>query len=149
MNAGGDPTVAVSELDPRLLAAYRQTRYEVHEGAGFVLEVNRYSAELQGLHGRHGVSSSAFITACNPRSEPTDASANAFRQSALLSEITRRSLQCLPGLGLHPTNGWEGEPSFLVLGLSCEAAKTLGRRFGQNAILWSGEDAVPRLVVLR
>jgi hypothetical protein len=36
----------------------------------------------------------------------------------------------------------------LVLGLSLEAAKTLGRRFEQNAVVWTGRYGVPELVFM-
>jgi len=36
-----------------------------------------------------------------------------------------------------------------VPGLSLEASKSLGARFEQNAIVWSGADAVPQLILLR
>lgn len=149
MNAGLYRQLAASLIDPGLLAAYHETQYHVHGDRPFTLRIDVPSSELLVLYRRHGVASSAFITACNPRSERMDEAANAFRQAALLAEINRRSLHSLPGLGEHPTNGWDGEPSFLVLDLSLEAAKALGRRFGQNAILWCGDDAIPRLVVSR
>ena len=38
--------------------------------------------------------------------------------------------------------------SFFVLGVSCAAAQSLGRKFEQNAILWCGPDAVPQLFLL-
>ena len=41
------------------------------------------------------------------------------------------------------------EESFLVYGLTLEAAKALGTRLEQNAFIWSGEDAVPQLILLR
>lgn len=40
------------------------------------------------------------------------------------------------------------EQSVLVLGLSLEADKTLGRRFERNAVVWTGRDGVPELVLL-
>ncbi len=52
-------------------------------------------------------------------------------------------------IGQHPSNSWAGEESFLVFGVSLEAAKALGRRFEQNAIVWSAADAVPQLILLR
>jgi hypothetical protein len=42
-----------------------------------------------------------------------------------------------------------GEASVLVLGMSRNEAERVGRAFGQLAIVWSGETAVPELVVLR
>jgi hypothetical protein len=55
----------------------------------------------------------------------------------------------IPGIGVHPTGEWRGEPSYLVPGLSREAAEELGRQFEQNALIWSGADAVPELLLLR
>ena len=55
----------------------------------------------------------------------------------------------MQGLGEHPTNGWPGEASYLIFGLTLEAAKMLGMRLEQNAIVWTGADTVPQLVLLR
>jgi hypothetical protein len=52
-------------------------------------------------------------------------------------------------IGQHPSNAWAGEESFLCFGISLEAAKALGRRFEQNAIVWSAADAIPQLILLR
>jgi len=60
-----------------------------------------------------------------------------------------RSLPFIERVGQHPSNRWAPEPSFLVLGLSLEAAKALGSRHEQNAIVWCGIDATPQLVLLR
>jgi hypothetical protein len=55
----------------------------------------------------------------------------------------------LDGIGQHPDNGWPGEDSLLALGVSLADALLLGRRFGQDAVVWAGADAVPRLMLLR
>jgi hypothetical protein len=77
-----------------------------------------------------------------------DEQTNLRRQEMLAAELRSRSLVFLPGAGRHPTNGWPAEPSFLVLGLALEASKNLGRHYEQNAMVWAGTDAVPRLVIL-
>ncbi len=64
-------------------------------------------------------------------------------------ELRLRSLLFIEGVGQHPSNRWPPEPSFLVLDLSLEAAKALGSRHEQNAIVWCGADATPLLVLLR
>jgi hypothetical protein len=92
--------------------------------------------------------SSQFITALNPLSQHLSAKENEERHQALIAEIKSRSLSCLPGEGKHPSNNWAAEQSVLVLGLSLEAAKTLGRRFEQNAVVWAGRDGVPELVFM-
>ena len=51
------------------------------------------------------------------------------------------------GQGRHSTNDWPPELSLLVLGLDLTEAREVGARWGQNAIVWSGLDAVPALIV--
>ena len=138
-----------SAIDPPTLQAYLETDYCVHGEPGFTLRVGRASAELLAAHKRRRTDCSAFLTACNPFSQPLDAAANAARQAALAKELSGRSLAFLPGVGQHPSNGWPGEDSFLVFGLTLEAAKALGTRLEQNGIVWSGADAVPQLILLR
>ena len=74
---------------------------------------------------------------------------NDARQTVLARELQERDLTYIRGVGQHPTNGWTGEQSFLVLGLSRDDARMLGARHEQNAIVWCGPDAVPELVLLR
>lgn len=138
-----------SAIDPGTLQAYRETEYRVHGQPGFTLRVGSASADLLRAHERHRAACSAFLTACNPFSRPLDVDANAARQAALAEALSGRGLAFLPGVGQHPSNGWPGEDSFLVFGLALEDAKALGERLEQNAIVWSGADAVPRLIVLR
>lgn len=140
---------SASAIDPATVQAYLETEYRVHGASGFTLRVGQASADLLVAHKRQKVACSAFLTACNPLSEAFDAAANAERQAALAKELARRSLVFLPGIGQHPSNAWPGEESFLVFGLTLEAAKVLGSRFEQNAIVWSGADAVPQLILLR
>jgi hypothetical protein len=129
--------------------AYRETDYRVLEGLPLTLHVEVVCPDLLLLHARFQVSCSAFITACNPLGVPAGAPVNAQRQQELSGELSRRSLAAIPGTGQHPTNGWPGEPSFLVLGVTRWAAQGLGRQFEQNAIVWCGPDAVPELILLR
>jgi hypothetical protein len=114
-----------------------------------VLRIGLPSAELAAVHVEQRVVCSAYITACNPRSAPLSDADNHQRQLALAAEVTRRGLFFLPGVGQHSSNGWPGEPSYLVFGLSLEEAMALGREWEQNAIVWAGEDAVPQLILLR
>ena len=117
--------------------------------APFTLKIGTVSPELAALHKAHRVTSSAYITACNPFSQPFDEATNVDRQSAFARELRARSLVFIDGVGQHPSNQWPGEGSFLVLGLSLEAAKALGVSLEQNGIVWSGADAMPRLILLR
>jgi hypothetical protein len=113
------------------------------------LQIGRVNPDLLAAHGRRKVNCSAFITACNPYSQPFDEAANSARQADLAIELSRRGLDFLPGIGQHPSNDWPGEESFLVFGLTLEAAKELGTRFEQNGFVWNGADAVPQLILLK
>ncbi len=140
---------SASAIDPLTIQAYLETDYCVQGEPGLKLRVGQASAELLAAHKRRRTDCSAFLTACNPFSQSLDAEANAARQAALARELTGRSLAFLPGIGQHPSNGWPGEDSFLVFGLTLEAAKVLATRLEQNGFIWSGADAVPQLILLR
>jgi hypothetical protein len=138
-----------SGLDLVLVAAYRETEYRVTVGEPFVLRVDEPCLGLLGLYRAKNISCAAFITACNPFSRELTDAENAVRQTELAADLRRRSLSYFEGVGQHPLGGWPGEPSFLALGLALEAAKSLGKVYEQNAIIWCGADAVPNLVLLR
>lgn len=135
-----------------LLQAYRETHYCVSAsapGGAFVLRIGKASDALRTLHLRLGVDCSAFITAANPHSALGDAATNTDRLQRLRAEVGALNLPCFDGVGQHPDNGWPGEASLLVPGLDLGGARRLGERWQQNAIVWSGADAVPQLILLR
>jgi hypothetical protein len=138
-----------TSIDASTVQAYLETEYRVHDDEPFTLKVGQVCPALAALHKRHRLDCSAYITACNPFSQILDDEANAERHAALGQELGRRSLASIEGIGQHPSNLWPGEPSYLVFGLTLVAAKTLGTRLEQNAIVWTGTDAVPQLILLR
>lgn len=138
-----------SAIDRSTIQAYLETDYRILGNNPSTLRIGVACPELAALHKTHQADSSVFITACNPFSQTFDEAANAVRQAALARELTQRSLLYIDGIGQHPSNQWPGEASFLVFGLTLEAARTLGARLEQNAIVWSGPDAVPQLILLR
>lgn len=74
-----------------------------------------------------------IVTAWNPRGARTDVAANEAAQLDL-----RRSVEALGLPVIEGVNGegeWE-EPSLIVLGVSLRAARELGARFDQAAIVW-------------
>jgi hypothetical protein len=138
-----------SAIDPDTLRAYEETHYRVLGETPATLRIGVPSPALAALHRACGVDCSAFVTAANPFSILTDADANAHRQAALADELRREGLRFIEGIGEHPSGQWPGEPSFLILGLPLDAAKQLGARHAQNAIVWCGANAVPQLILLR
>lgn len=129
--------------------AYLETEYRVHENDVYVLRVGQVSTELLAAHKRRRAQCSAFITACNPFSQSLSDNENRERQAALEEELRTRGLAYAPGIGQHPSNQWPGEESFLIFDLSLEAAKKLGVRLEQNALIWCDADAKPQLILLR
>ena len=141
--------INISTIDPGTLRAYHTAKYQVLDAnPPFSLCVGQPNPALARLQARHNAISSAYITACNPRSKLLSEAQNTRHQALLGAELAKMGLTFLRGRGVDPTGTWPGEASFLVLGISREAACDLGRRFNQNALLWSGQDATPELVLL-
>ena len=138
-----------SIIDAVTVQAYQETEYRAHGDEPFSLWVGESCPALAAAQKRHRVDCSAYITACNPFSRVLDDQANAERHAALGRELCQRSLASIEGIGQHPSNRWPGEASYLIFGLTLEAAKALGTRLEQNAIIWAGSDAVPQLILLR
>lgn len=138
-----------SAIDPDTIRAYLETNYVVRGESSLILRVGQACPELAAIHRSHRVDCSAFLTAFNPFSQPLDEQENDRRHELLVQELKLRSLSVFEGYGSHPDNGWPPEASVLVPGLSLEASKSLGARLEQNAIVWSGGDAVPQLILLR
>ncbi len=138
-----------SAIDAETLRAYRETHYRVLGDMPMTLRIDQPSVALAALHRALRVDCSAFITAANPFSQRCDDAANARRQQALAQDLNALGLRAIEGAGEHPDNGWPAEPSFLVPGLPLAEARALGQTYQQNAVVWSGADAVPRLVLLR
>jgi hypothetical protein len=132
-----------------LVQAYRETHYTVPPPDALTLRVDQPNPGLARAQQRYRVDCSAFITACNPGSTELSARENANRQADLAAELQSLGFCFVAGLGKHPTNGWPGEPSFLVFGLSLETATTLCNRYGQNGFIWCGADGLPKLVLTK
>lgn len=132
-----------------LIAAYAATHFRVTGVPDpFVLQVGQRSAALEALHEAYSVGSSAFLTAWNPRSQPHSDNENRAAQAEMESALTVAGYVLLKGVGEDPSGRWPGEESVLALGIGCAEAEDIGRRYGQNAIVWAGTDAVPELVLL-
>lgn len=139
-----------SAIQPAQIAAYRLTEYRVEGPHGpFVLRIDEWSRPLTRLMSEAQVQTAMFITAYNPFSELVGEAANLEAHERLRQELQRRSKPLFEGAGVDPTGDWTEEKSFLVLGVSFDEARELGTLFRQNAVVWAGADAVPRLVLLR
>lgn len=138
-----------SLISVETIQAYRETEFRVFVECVVVLKISEKNEELVALLKFHRSEVCAFVTAYNPFGEILSHEQNSDLQKRLEEEIQFRGLTYIAGEGKHPVGDWPGEPSYLVFDLSLEAAKTLGRKFNQNAIVWCGPDAVPQLILLR
>ena len=138
-----------SLISLKTVQAYRETEFRVFAEKSLVLKISTKSEELLELYKVTRSETCAFVTACNPIGELLSEEQNFELQKQLEEEIKFRGLNSIPGEGKHPIGDWPGESSFLIFDLSLESAKTLGRKFNQNAVVWCAEDAIPQLILLR
>lgn len=132
-------------LDRRLAEAYLRTFYTVlfldfppvHVG-----EVNR---SFEKWLDEQRVRTYAFITAWNPASRMLSKAENLLRNNNLQTDLIRTSRQVLPALHLAAAGDWPPEESFWTSDISAENAVLLGRKYGQNAIVWWEKGGVPEL----
>ena len=132
-----------------LIQAYNDTDFGVEAAPPFLLKIGKSNESLARLFKKHQCQSAAYITAWNPYSQAAAPEQNISSQSRLENELKRRSLTYFPGMGADSKGQYPGESSFLVLDISLETSKVLGRAYEQNAVVWCGPDAVPTLILLR
>jgi len=77
-----------------------------------------------------------------------DAGANRAAAAQLDALLAAANYSRFPGEGRDPNGRWEPEPSVLVPGIARETAEALGRRFGQNAIVYVASGFPAELVFL-
>jgi hypothetical protein len=145
----GEFVESESVIDPAIIASYRTALYVLATVPRCTLRLDVPSEALAGIYAQYGVASASFLTACNPLGTPLSEDDNARRNAELEAILAERKLPFLHGAGIDAKGEWPAEASVLVLGIDLDAAKALGRRFEQNAILWCRADATPALVLLR
>jgi len=139
-----------SGISADLIASYRAADYQAGSGsAAVLLSIDQYSESLSQLLAASGQQCAVFITAYNPRSQPQSLAANQAAQARLRDELNYLTDQIIEGTSSDPTGTWSPEQSLLALGVDLATAQALGRQFGQNAVVWAGVDAIPRLILLR
>jgi hypothetical protein len=138
-----------STLDPLLIEAYQNANYYVRSAQPFIMQIGEKSDGLIDLCRRLRVSCAAFITAYNPFGEILTDEENKLRNNQLKLDIDTLELTVVKGFGQDKLGEWGQEESFLICGLDLDASKKVGMKYQQNAIVWFGADAIPRLILLR
>jgi hypothetical protein len=153
MGASLENPLQYSEIPDDLIYAYRSAYYRASSGhEAITLHVDQYSEPLARLLAVSGHRCAAFITACNPLGAAESHEVNMKACLDLRKSLDRYvadQSQIIEGQGIDPSGAWPAEKSFLVLGLDLETTKALGKEFGQNAVVWTGAEAIPRLILLR
>jgi len=118
--------ISTTGMPPRLLRAYRQTRYEA---AGILIFVGRRSSAMDALMRQHGARAGVFVTAWNPHSRLMPIGWNHRRQRALLTRLRRR-------IAIQAEGRWRRWQEAHVLVLAEPAMVThLAHSFRQNAVV--------------
>lgn len=135
-----------ASIDRLLLAAYLGTVYRVVGPPGFSFHPGMaLPAEAEYWLTEHGIRCWAFITAWNPRSEAFSEQGNRERNGELADLIAQGGWEYYPGVGAGTDGSWPPEESFWMLNVPPEDTIRLGRRFGQNALLWWEKGKVVEL----
>lgn len=139
-----------SKIPAELIQAYRDAVYRVATlDQALELKVDRRSPELAALYAIYGCNSACFITACNPLSQLRSTELNREANTRLRGELERVARAIFDSDGSDSEGEGPREPGFLALGIDEAQAAGLGRDYEQNAVLWAGADAIPRLMLLR
>lgn len=128
-------------MEDSLIQAYKKTIYQV-DGIDQPIKIGKLNPELDAFCIKIGAKHWAFITAWNPLSVALSADENQKRNQKLFSQIT--NYMVLTGRGQDPNGIWPAEESFLILGINLMDSISLGRRYGQRAIVVGsvGTDAI-------
>jgi hypothetical protein len=118
-----------------LVEAYRKTTFLIKLPDGEVfLRHNSSCHELDQLLAQNRWDYAAVITAFNPGSIERTREENNHANQELEMKILNDGFQIFPGAGQDDDGDWPAEESFLVCGITLNAALKLAEEFGQNAI---------------
>jgi len=133
-----------------LWRAYEQTQFYVRECTPeLCIRIGSHHERLDEMLDDHQCDAWSYITASNPASDLLSDEQNAGRNRKLESLLESQSFVFYRGEGIGSDPTWPAEASFLILGISREAAMRLGRQFGQNAIVCGVRGEAAELVDCR
>ncbi|HEY6240563.1 MAG TPA: DUF3293 domain-containing protein [Burkholderiales bacterium] len=135
-------------VTPELIAAYEKALYVVLGKPELLIRIGEPNADLDELLEAEGATTAAYITAANPRGEAVSAWKNEIANAALVRSQTEAGYRCFEGEGRDPQGRWTPERSVLVVGIARAQAESVGRAFGQNAIVFAEKGCAPELVLL-
>ena len=140
----------MTDIPQDKISAYLATDYIVHsDSSTFAMRIGTFSPEVQAIYESQGWTCCIFITAFNPFGREQSRAENELAHAELGIELRTISLNVSEGEGTDPTLNWHPEKSFLAHGIDEQKSRELGTNYRQDAVVWVGQDAVPRLLLLR
>ena len=136
-------------ITPSLIESYKSADYHVDASPSFILKIGMHSPELASIYKTSHKHTAAFITAFNPYSQELSNQENKDRNLKLEELIQSLGFDYIYGEGKCGEGDWDGEESFLILGISEKQASDIGKEYEQNAIVWCDKDAIPQLLLLK
>ena len=128
-----------------LFRDYLNTKYCVTDPP-LIIRIRHLHQDLDKLLDLHKCTDWAYITASNPSSIVLPDNENMARHQSLAEDL--KEYIYLEGYGVGEDPKWKPEISFLVLGINLDAAKALGNKYGQNAIVTGKIGEVAELICL-
>ena len=135
-------------LTPELITAYQNANYYVLEQEQFNFQIGVYSQDFKNLFEQYNVNNGSFISAYNPRSQPTVQIQNKNKHRQFKNRLLSDSLLFLEAVSTDPSGNWPPEYGFLVLGINKNKAIQFGISLRQNAIVYIDFKAVPELILV-
>ena len=135
-------------ISDELREAYEQTNYvvEVSRTQEITLRVGEQNSTLDQMLRARATSDWAFVTAYNPRSVSLPNEVNEARHQELLRRTRLLNYRTLPGRGEGDDASWPAEKSLFIFDITVAAARSLGREFGQHAVVVGTRGGPARLL---
>ena len=135
-------------LTTELIKAYLNANYFILEKEQFKFQIGAYSKDFENLFKQYNVNTGSFISAYNPRSQPTIQIQNKDKHRRFKNRLLKDSLHFLEAVSTDPLGNWPPEYGFLVLGINKNKAIQFGISLCQNAIVYIDFKAVPELILV-
>lgn len=132
---------STAAFDQQLLAAYLATQYWVGwpDETGSFVRIGSTSSAFMDFLQQENIGNFVIITASNPFSQLLDEKENAARHAALREDLEGCATLLFPARNISHDGSWPVEHGFCAAGIAAELVLALGKKYGQNAVVWWGQ----------